>query len=138
MTVTGQTKTREGNARDSQRAAELFINAVPSILIGIDAQGSINRWNRAAAQTFGLEETEVLGRPLSDCGVHWLNSEIDATIRDLLLSPRKFVWDGMQFDKDGEPHLLGMTVSWITTPDNQGGRVVDRRFRHHFQKKNRG
>lgn len=107
------------NLRDSLRAAELFINSVPSILIGVDAQGRINRWNRAAAQIFGLEETEVLSKPLSDCGIHWLNSGIDSIIGDLLLSPRKFAWDGMQFEKNGEAHLLGMTINWITSSDSK-------------------
>jgi PAS domain S-box-containing protein len=114
----------DDSTRDSHGAAELFINSVPSILIGIDAQGSINRWNRAAAQTFGLEETEVLGKTFSNCGIHWLTSEVDATIRDLLLSPRRFVWDGMQFERDGEPHLLGMTVNWIQAPGSERGELL--------------
>jgi PAS domain S-box-containing protein len=97
---------------------------VPSILIGVDAQGRINRWNRAAAQSFGLEETDVLGKRLSNCGIRWLNSEVDATISDLLLSPRKFVWDGMQFEKDGACRLLGMTVNWIEVPGSQRGELL--------------
>ena len=110
--------TCDENARDSDRAAELFINSVPSILIGVDAQGRVNRWNRAAAQTFDLEEKDVLGKPLSNCGIHWLNSEIDSRIKDLLLSPRRFIWDGVQFEKNGESHLLGMTVDSIRSPSS--------------------
>jgi two-component system, NtrC family, sensor kinase len=97
---------------------------VPSILIGVDAEGRINRWNRAAAQTFGLEEVEVLGKRLCNCGIHWLNSEIDGTIRDLLLSPRQFVWDGVQFEKDGRRHLLGMTVNWVQTLESGPGELL--------------
>ena len=125
VTATGQkTKMRDGNTPDSQSAAELFINSVPSMLIGIDAGGCINRWNRAAAQTFGLEPAEVLGKPLSNCGIRWLNSDIEATIGDLLRSPRRFVWDGMRFEKDGEPHLLGMTVNCIEVPDSKRGNLL--------------
>jgi hypothetical protein len=47
-----------------------------------------------------LEETEVLGKALSNCGIHWLNSEIETTIADLLRSPRRSVWDGLQFEHD--------------------------------------
>jgi nitrogen fixation negative regulator NifL len=125
VAATGQkTKTGDGNAHDSQRAAEQFINSVPSILIGIDARGFINRWNRAAGQTFGLEETEVLGKPLSNCGIHWLNSDIEASIRDVFLSRRRFVWDGVQFEKQGEPRLLGMTVNWIQIPNSERGELL--------------
>ncbi len=126
VSTTGE-KTKEygRKARDAHSAAELFIDSVPSILIGVDAQGLINRWNRAAAETFGIEDTVVLGKRLSNCGIHWLNSEIDSTISDLLRSPRRFVWDGMQFEKNGEPRLLGMTVNWIDIPDsNRGGLLI--------------
>jgi len=115
---------REDEARESHCAAELFINSVPSILIGVDAHARVNRWNRAATQTFGLEQTEVMGKPLSRCGIHWLTSEIDATLSELLLSPRRFVWDGVQFEKDNESHLLGMTVNWIRTPGSARGELL--------------
>jgi len=112
------------NTHDSVCAAELFINSVPSILIGVDTNGRVNRWNRAAVQTFDLEQTEVLGKPLSNCGIHWLSSEIDATICDLLRTRQRFVWDGVQFEKDGEPHLLGMTVNWIDIPHTAQGELL--------------
>lgn len=118
-----KTTKRDETAPNSQCAAELFINSVPSILIGIDAQGRIECWNRAAVETFDLEKTEVLGKPLSSCGIHWLNAEIDATIHDLLLHPRKFVWDGLRFEKDGEPHLLGMTVN-VRQPDSESRELL--------------
>jgi len=125
VSAAGQkTKIRDDGRRDSLCAAELFINSVPSILIGVDTNGRVNRWNRAAVQTFDLEQTEVLGKPLSNCGIHWLNSGIDATISDLLRSRQRFVWDGVQFEKDGEPHLLGMTVNWIDIPDTTQGELL--------------
>ena len=123
-TTDSKTGTCDENTNDSLHAAERFINSVPSIMIGVDAQGHVNRWNRAAAQTFGLEPAEVLGKPLSDCGIHWLNAEIDATIRDLLHSRRGCVWDGVQFEKAGEPHLLGMTVNWTEIPDGSQGELT--------------
>lgn len=126
MPSTGQkTKKSTGDrSRESFPAAELFINSVPSILIGIDDRGCINRWNRAAAETFGLEEAEVLHKPLSHCGIRWLNSEIDAKIADLLRSQGRLVWDGVQFEKAGAPRLLGMTVTWIKVPHSRRGELL--------------
>ena len=62
---------REQNERqmqDANREAELFINAVPSILIGLDCQGRIKRGNDAAAKTFGLNKADVLGKMLANVG----------------------------------------------------------------------
>ncbi len=120
----GKKKTIANRARHSSCAANFFINSVPSILIGIDATGCINRWNQAAADTFGLSETDVLGKALANCGIHWLSSEIESTIGHLLRTRQRFTWDGMRFEKNGESRLLGMTVSWIKTPNCKCGELL--------------
>lgn len=125
MSAAGQKSKRwNGTERGSRSAPERFIDSVPSLLIGIDAQGCVNRWNRAAAETFGLEQTDVLGKPLSNCGIHWLNSRIEATVRNLLHSHKRTVWNGVHFEKAGEVRLLGMTVTWVKVPHSRRGELV--------------
>lgn len=104
--------------------AELFINAVPSILIGLDSQGRIKRWNDAAAETFGLKGTEVLGKPLASCGIKWLTVDIDSIINRVLNSQQRVSWDGTQFERNGEPRLLGMTAKWIRLPDGSRSELL--------------
>ncbi len=48
-----------------------LLNAIQSILIGIDAESKIIRWNQAAQKVFALEESEVIGRSLHECGIQW-------------------------------------------------------------------
>lgn len=117
-------KVNSKSARFSQDAAEFFINSVPSILIGVNAEGCIHRWNEAAAQTFGLRPEEVLGKPLSNCGIRWLDADVDSTIDRVLGTRVRFVWDGAGFEKAGEPRLLGMTVSWIQSPEDPRGQLL--------------
>src|SRR5919108_5602688 len=45
--------------------------AIPSILIGIDMATQITWWNTTAEQTFGLAPSQVIGRPLQECGIPW-------------------------------------------------------------------
>ena len=45
--------------------------AIPSILIGIDMATRITWWNTTAEQTFGLAPSQVVGRPLQECGIPW-------------------------------------------------------------------
>jgi len=59
---------------------ELFINSVPSILIGISRDSRIKRWNLAATKVFGLAKAEVVGKPLAECGIHWGRSDIQVEI----------------------------------------------------------
>ncbi len=98
---------------ESRQDAERFINAVPSILIGLDAQGRIRRWNEAAARTFGLSDLEVLGRPLAHCGIRWLTPNLESRIAELLRSGRRGSVEDFRFQKDGKARLLGLTLNWI-------------------------
>jgi len=61
----------EESVRDLHAETELFLNAVPSILIGTDLSGKIKRWNQAAEQLLGLSQDKVQGRTLDECGVAW-------------------------------------------------------------------
>ena len=123
VTQAGQ-KRAEEDLRDSHREAELFINAVPSILIGLDAQGRINRWNDAATQTFALPSTEVLGKPLATCGIKWLTPDFESALNARLQSERRVFWDGVRFEKNSEPRLLGMTINWINLPASGRGELL--------------
>ena len=48
---------------------EQVLAAIPSILIGIDMATKITWWNTTAEQTFGLAASQVVGRPLQECGI---------------------------------------------------------------------
>jgi len=80
--------TRLRNEKEALRAAhqeaEVFINAVPSILIGAGHDSRITRWNLAAAGVFGLSGDEVVGKQLTDCGIRWLRPGMQDEIRSWL------------------------------------------------------
>jgi len=74
-------KKNEEALRRAHQQAEVFINAVPSILIGVDQDSQITRWNSAAASAFGLSGTEVLGKRLADCGIRWRRPDMSDEIQ---------------------------------------------------------
>ncbi len=103
-------KVAELALRAAHEETELYFSSVPSILIGLDLDGRIGRWNAAAAKTFGLQESLVRTKSLSDCGVTWLCSdaagEFDSWIR--LASPHRC--SDLPFLKDNETRFLDLTV----------------------------
>lgn len=74
----------EESLRDIQAETELFINSVPSILIGTDTAGRITRWNQGAGKVFGVDEARARGHTLSEIGIAWnpalLQAEIDRVV----------------------------------------------------------
>ena len=64
--------------RGAQAETNLFLRSIPSILIGLDSQGRITRWNLTATNTFGIDEINADGRAIEDCGIKWLHPEMKA------------------------------------------------------------
>src|SRR5664280_2947276 len=55
-------KETESTLGHAHRDAELFIDSVPSILICLDVDGRIKRWNLAAVEAFGLSKVAAVGK----------------------------------------------------------------------------
>jgi PAS domain S-box-containing protein len=99
--------------RTAHLAAEVFINAVPSILIGLNHDSRITRWNSAAAGAFGLSRLEVLGKQLNECGVKWLGPEMAGEIRSWCSTLGSRRCDDVSFKMNDETHLLGLTITSV-------------------------
>jgi PAS domain S-box-containing protein len=98
--------------------AEVFINAVPSILIGMDQDSRITRWNLTAARVFGLTRAEVAGKPLADCGIRWLQPGMDDEIRSWCSERICRRSDSVPFAMKGATRLLGLTITAVRMNDS--------------------
>ena len=74
----------EESLRRSHAETSQFLNAIQSILIGVDAQGKIIWWNHAAQKIFAMEEAEVVGKSLNACGAHWNFPDITARLAEMV------------------------------------------------------
>ncbi|MBI2458383.1 MAG: PAS domain S-box protein, partial [candidate division NC10 bacterium] len=61
--ITERKRTEEA-LREAKETLQALIQASPLAILAIDPAGNVRMWNRAAEQTFGWSEHEVVGRPL--------------------------------------------------------------------------
>lgn len=61
--VAERRRAEEGLA-DANRRLEAVIDASPLAIIGLDLEGNVLGWNRAAEELFGWKAAEVMGKPL--------------------------------------------------------------------------
>lgn len=66
---------RTRNLELAQRDADRLLDAIDSVLIGVDADLKIKRWNHRATDLFELTEQEVLGLSLPELPVRWDSPE---------------------------------------------------------------
>jgi signal transduction histidine kinase len=115
--ITIRMRDEQQALRDAHRAAEVFINAMPSILIGLDQGLRITRWNLAAGDAFRLSGADVVGRPLGDCGIAWLRPDMQDEFRSWLSVQGSIRCDQAPFELDGGRRLLGLTITPVCMAD---------------------
>jgi len=89
---------------------ELFLRSIPSILIGVDSQGLITRWNLTATITFGIDDRSVEGRTIEDCGIRWLHPDMKGEVARWLATESFYRADGLAYEREGKTRFLGLHV----------------------------
>jgi two-component system NtrC family sensor kinase len=100
----------EESLRDLHAETEVFINSVPSILIGTDRSGKINRWNQTAKRVFGLSRESVEHRTLGDCGILWAGPGIQSQVEAALQTGAVTRLDELAIRKNDAHRLLALNI----------------------------
>jgi PAS domain S-box-containing protein len=117
-------KRAETNLREAHDESELVINSVPSILMGLDAGGHITQWNMAAETAFDLTKSDVHGKHLLQCGIKWLDTNIEAEIASWLAMTVCTRYDNVRFQKGKESRLLGITITPFNVSNGKSGGML--------------
>ena len=100
----------EESLRDAHAETELFINSVPSILIGTNTEGRITRWNSGAAVVFGIDKEGATSDPMNDAlGAWWRDSGILKHIAEVLQT-RLTCRVNLPFNRPDSQRLLGLSI----------------------------
>ena len=104
-------------AEEGHHQTELFLNSVPSLLMGLDAAGRITRWNSMAAGALGLTESEVQGMTLGHCGIAWQQIDIDREIESCAAEDSIRHIDNVHIQVADKIRTLDITIVRIPGPD---------------------
>jgi PAS domain S-box-containing protein len=98
--------------QQSHAETEQLLAAISSMLIGVDAQGRIVRWNAIAEGMFGLAAAEVLGQSFAACGIQWEGAVIQACMAACQQTGQPTPVMEMRYQgQDGKERVLGVTMS---------------------------
>ena len=102
---------RNRSEKESQRLRTLLTNIIdsmPSMLIGVDAEGRIAQWNQRAVQDTGLTEQLARGQRLDDV-VPWLGPEMPK-IRQSITGRKPFFEGKLRRIDEGETRFEDVTI----------------------------
>jgi PAS domain S-box-containing protein len=99
--------------KDANREIELLLEAIPSMLVRIAPDTTVERWNETAHTLLGLDQADILGRPLGECPLSWPWPEVERAIAECR-ADRPAIVHNLRFEHpDGKPGLLELTASTI-------------------------
>ena len=105
-------KKAEEEVRSAHRELEQLIAAISSILIGLDSQGRLVRWNVTAENVFGLRASEVLGKALNGVPIEWQRDRLEAAMTQCRQKKKPQRVDDLRYTRpDGQPGFLGLIVN---------------------------
>ena len=94
--------------------SEGLVGAVSSILIGLDEQDCVIRWNAAAWQVFGVSAAMALGHPLRSIELHWDWNVVNSAIQQCRAQRQAIrIHEVSYSDPSNTNQVLGITVSPI-------------------------
>ena len=101
-------KQQENELRQLRNYLSNIIDSMPSTLIGVDREGNITQWNRAAQQVSGIAANSAMGRPLVQVYPK-LASEMER-IREAILSRREQTDHRRAYWDDGNIRYEDVTI----------------------------
>jgi len=114
----------DDGVEDARVELDGVLNALASVLIQIDSHLVIQRWNPAAERVLGLAAQDVIGRPLTDCGVDWKEEDVRRLEADLAVGTASPRLELGFVDGDGQHRCLGVGLSPIETDSANRSRTL--------------
>lgn len=117
-------KTCESELQSSHQNAEVLIASISSILICLDGDGRISRWNPSAELSFAIPAKDAIGKLFNDLPIDWADPSCvesllkDEATRDSLHNEIQF------FDQCGVKHTLDVRLCRLIDDVHSGSVLV--------------
>ena len=117
--ITEQKRT-ETELKAAHAEMEQLFASISSILIGIDSENRVTRWNRAAGEIFGLEGSEIIGKPFLEVPISWNRDQVMKGMIVCRGKGRPIRLDDIRFlQRNGKDGFLGITLNPIISENSE-------------------
>jgi PAS domain S-box-containing protein len=96
---------------------EQLLTSILSILIGIDTNGRITRWNETAERVFGIASVDAIGQLLSACDIPWERPKVLEAIANCRHTGELVCVDDLRCQfLNGQEGFLGISINQLQGP----------------------
>lgn len=113
-------KRIQENLENAHRETERLLASISSVLIGVDENDTITRWNAIAEEIFAIPAAAVVGKPFLHCGIDWNWREVLNHIAGCRDADHPTHWDDIRYKTPaGKDGFLRITVNPILSESRQ-------------------
>ncbi len=128
-------RNAEEELKRTHREMEQLVSSIGSVLIGVNEQGRVMRWNWVAEEVFGVSAPGILGRSLERCVIDWEWDKVSEGILACREKGRPVGVDDVRYTRaNGKHGFLSLSFNPVTNRDEQrvgililGTDITDRR-----------
>lgn len=106
---------QEVELKAAHHNAELLIDSISSILVSLDEEGIVSRWNPVAEQQFGIRAQDAIGKEFNGLAIDWSNQSAMASLVCNKSEPEPKQGEVQFIDPSGCTHTLDVRVCPIVT-----------------------
>jgi PAS domain S-box-containing protein len=110
---------RTDELRRSHAETETLVASISAALVGVDIDGRVVRWNRAAENIFGLTAKDALGRLFDNLPLQWQWNRIRQAIIDCLINRAPVELDEVVYRRQaGKEGVMHLVLTPTNSPDD--------------------
>ncbi len=111
----------EEQIRKMHQEIDDMVKSIPLIVIGLDLEERVSRWNHTAEVVFQIPAQDVLGRFFRDCPIAWEWGQYDQTIKDCILHNKPMKVESTVL---GDTGAKAQTISYTVNPVRSDGYTI--------------
>ncbi len=117
-------KAAERELRRANQDIELLLSSIGSILVSLDGEDTVTRWNRAAERMIGLTGDQAVGVRFFDLDIGWDREPVLAAIAECRRSSRPVRLDEVRLRTSEGERFVGLTANPVPAPEGQAPGVL--------------
>ncbi len=112
-------KQAEEALHQAHAQTEQLLASIPSILIGVNADGCVTHLNRPAETAFGIHADDTIGRPFAECGISWDWTAMMASINEGRRRQSPTTLSDVKYTRtDSKDGFLNITINPVAGNNN--------------------
>ena len=116
-------QTQEDKLTEAHNDAEILIESMSNVLVSLDEDRVVSKWNPVAAEVFEIETRQAIGQAFESLPIKWINREELISAFEKSIDQKEVRFETQFADSGNQTRTLEITICPIVS-DNSNARLL--------------